>query len=344
MAPFEEDKKGNKYVIAIVDMFSRFTCLYAVNDITAKIVVEEALIPHMGIFGVPLELLSENGTQFVNDLIEEFSSLAGMEHIVTTPYSHQENSLVERTHRESLRHIRGFLYDENSKLQWNRCLPLIQRILNSAQLQSIGCSASQLVFANAVDTDRGIFIEFDKAEQKQMEISEYYAELIAQQAYLIDKAQKLLLQHDIQHSTTQTAKTPITEYATGSFVLLTRYTFGPKLDPVKLGPFRVVSSSGSTYVIENLINHKTKWIHVKYLQPFVYNPQTTNPEEVALHDDNSYFVEEILDYKGSKSRKNTLMFKVRWQGYSEEADTWEPWKNLRSNYQLHKFLASPFNS
>eukprot|EP01032_Pedospumella_encystans_P000352 gene352-393_t len=32
------------------------------------------------------------------------------------------------------------------------------------------------------------------------------------------------------------------------------------------------------------------------------------------------------------------MFKVRWQGYTEEDDSWEPYKFLRDTEQLHAYL------
>jgi len=34
-----------------------------------------------------------------------------------------------------------------------------------------------------------------------------------------------------------------------------------------------------------------------------------------------------------------LEFKVRWLGYPPEEDLWLPWKELRNNPKLHKYLA-----
>ena len=33
-----------------------------------------------------------------------------------------------------------------------------------------------------------------------------------------------------------------------------------------------------------------------------------------------------------------MKFRVRWLGYDETHDTWEPWDHLRHNAKLHEYL------
>ena len=68
--------RGNRYIIAIIDSFTRWIGLYGVRDVTAECAVD-ALIEHFGTFGCPAQLLSDNGSQFVNELIREFTKLIG---------------------------------------------------------------------------------------------------------------------------------------------------------------------------------------------------------------------------------------------------------------------------
>ena len=65
MGPLKEDERGNKYIIAIIDCFTRWIGLYPVRDVNAECAVD-ALIEHFGIFGCPAQLISDNGSQFVN--------------------------------------------------------------------------------------------------------------------------------------------------------------------------------------------------------------------------------------------------------------------------------------
>jgi hypothetical protein len=58
IGPLPIDEDGNMAIISITDTFSRFNCLYPVSDMTAETAVKwGALIPHIGIFGVPEQLV-----------------------------------------------------------------------------------------------------------------------------------------------------------------------------------------------------------------------------------------------------------------------------------------------
>ena len=68
IGPLPEDKDGNKYIINIVDSFSRYVNLFATKDATAK-TAAECLWKHVNVYGIPKSLLSDNGTQYVNSVI-----------------------------------------------------------------------------------------------------------------------------------------------------------------------------------------------------------------------------------------------------------------------------------
>ena len=56
--------------------------------------------------------------------------------------------------------------------------------------------------------------------------------------------------------------------------------------------------------------------------------------------DTEYEVEKILDFKLSKNKKK--LFLVKWKGYNEEYNSWEPEENLTNAKQiLKKFLSKP---
>jgi len=65
--PIEEDM--NKYIIVIIDSFSRFVLLYPSKDASAKSAAY-ALLNCIGLFGSPYEILSDNGKQYVNDIVK----------------------------------------------------------------------------------------------------------------------------------------------------------------------------------------------------------------------------------------------------------------------------------
>ena len=67
----EKDNDTPKYVIVIIDAFSRYVNLYAAKDTTAMAALS-ALTDWVTTFGCPSEIVSDNGSQFVNELISMF--------------------------------------------------------------------------------------------------------------------------------------------------------------------------------------------------------------------------------------------------------------------------------
>ena len=103
MGPFPPDEYGNTAIIVIIDTFTRYVFLYAVPDMTARSAMR-ALLIHNQIFGQPYQIVSDNGTQYCNEIIDELITIWGAEHLRTVAHSHEENGIVERANL-SLIHI-----------------------------------------------------------------------------------------------------------------------------------------------------------------------------------------------------------------------------------------------
>ena len=131
IGPLPEDEKGNKFLIAIIDIFSRFLELYPAVD-TSAISAADAILQHTGRYGVPSLLISDAGSQYVNEIISQYLSLMGTDHHITLAYSKQENGIIERGNKEILRHTKAIIFERSVLKTWTKSLPLVQRIINSS--------------------------------------------------------------------------------------------------------------------------------------------------------------------------------------------------------------------
>ena len=69
----------------------------------------------------------------------------------------------------------------------------------------------------------------------------------------------------------------------------------------------------------------------------MYDPLKTNPFDVARKDYLEFFVEEIIDMTGKIKKINGVQFLVKLR-FDSEANSWEPWKNVRDTEQGHVYL------
>ena len=99
---------------------------------------------------------SDRGSHFANDLIKEFLDLTDTPHNLTLAYSSQENAIVERVNKEINRHLKGLVFDTQSLVHYAKCIPFVQRIINSSVNKRTGASPASILFADKLDLNRGI--------------------------------------------------------------------------------------------------------------------------------------------------------------------------------------------
>ena len=158
---------------------------------------------------------------------------------------------------------------------------------------------------------------------------------IARQYTMITVTEERQLQSD-SHALVQYDER-ITEYPVHSYVLFTPPVGrSDKLLPRHRGPFQVMDKS--IYNIEDLVSGKRITTHIHNLRPFNYDPEHTSPLTVAQHNKQEFVVESILEHRGNRNRRSSLDFKVRWAGFGESCDSWEPYKSLMHVGQLHEYL------
>jgi hypothetical protein len=155
IGPLEEDANGFKYILTVIDTFSRWVMAYPMRSLESQEIVRN-LIWHFGIFGIPVELLTDQGSSLKSKLVTGIVQLLDIRHKISVAYSHQENGIVERWNHEVVRYLRAMVFDSNSVDNWSELLPLAQRICNAEVCESIGVAPAQIIFGSAINLDRSV--------------------------------------------------------------------------------------------------------------------------------------------------------------------------------------------
>ena len=346
MGPFPADDRGNIHILAIIDTFTRWIEFYPVKTTTA-IETAECMLQHIGRFGSPYQILSDNGPAYVNEVIDHLGRTMDAEWIYTIAYSKEENAIVERSNRETLKHLRAILNHRKVRNNWSRYLPFVQRIMNATIKETIGVAPGTLLFGNALRLDTNILRAPKGADEKPIEgkpLNQWLANQLDIQQTVIDVARETQLTIETKRFDTSQPAPATTILQKGSYVLVQdpEGTDKPKLMPVHPGPYEIMGHRGDRYELRNLVNNGMSFVHISRLRPFKYDPIHTDPTEIALQDKEEFVVERILEHQGNIQDKTNMRFLVKWKGYDESSNSWEPWYDkgagLRDNTVLHEYL------
>ena len=96
-----------KYLLTCIDRSTRWTEAIPLIDTTASSVAIAFVSGWISRFGVPVNVITDRGSQFESELFAEISSIIGFNHMRTTSYHPQSNGMIERHHRSLKAAIRA---------------------------------------------------------------------------------------------------------------------------------------------------------------------------------------------------------------------------------------------
>ena len=119
LVSMSETVRKNCYLLTVQDGFTRFASAYPICNKETGTVARVLIHEHFSVFGLPNQIHSDNGKEFVNRLwIELFSELKIL-HTKTPPYNPSSN-IVERWHRTILSILRTM--GREMQNEWASCL------------------------------------------------------------------------------------------------------------------------------------------------------------------------------------------------------------------------------
>ena len=136
--------KGNRYVLVIVDSFSRWTEACPLSNKTAVAVVDAFFQLIICRFGMPAVIHSDQSREFENHLMQQLCLLLGAHRTRTTPYHLASDGLFESFNRTL--HVLLAMFAGEHRDDWDDLLPAVMMAYRSRVHESTGFSLYRLMF------------------------------------------------------------------------------------------------------------------------------------------------------------------------------------------------------
>lgn len=273
--PLPETVNRNKWILIVEDVCSRWVELFPLQNATsmecAKLLIDEIFFR----YGVPRRMTSDNGVQFISEVMQQACHAMGVTQDLT-PLYHPESNPIERKNRDLKPQLAILVGQDHAS--WDAHLSAIRFAMNSAVTASTGFTPAYLTFGRELRTpldavtDMRAILEADNFVPSVTPYLKRIANALLQARDVHEKAQQQ------QKKYADEGRRDVPPYEVGDLVLLK--TEGqnsaargqtPKFIPRRDGPYRVheACSPVSYILVDPSSEEPIGKYHCSKLTPFV---------------------------------------------------------------------------
>ena len=188
MGPLPLSNKRNSYILVVGDYFTKWTDAIPMRNQTATTIAQKLVDRVITIFGVPMQLHSDQGRSFESHVFKEMCRILGIDKTRTTPYRPQSDGMIERANRTIISMLTSFVSE--NKRDWDEYLPLLMLAYHSSSHESTGLSPCEMVFGRPVVLPIDLVLGRVEPEIQEKYMSEYAYKLGQKLDKLHDFARK----------------------------------------------------------------------------------------------------------------------------------------------------------
>ena len=242
LGPLSRTPRGNSIILMLIDQFTKWVECYPLPDQSAELIAKTLVVELFSRFGLPLEIHTDQGSNFVGNLFTTLCLLLQVTKTRTTSYRPCSNGQIESMNHQLLQMIQC-LCERNIK-DWDIYLPQIAGAMRATVSRSTGFTANKLMLGREVNKPADLWFGVDKANKILQSPPDYVVRLekILKEAHRVArenlKSSVLYNKRDYDQQLYQTS------YNTGDLVYVLDPSNKPgvstKLQPIFRGPYLVV--------------------------------------------------------------------------------------------------------
>ena len=142
------ESQGFRYLLTMVDRFTRWPAAVPLKDISTESVVNAFAHGWIASFGIPQTVTTDRGSQFTSEVWAQLLSIWGIKRSTTTAYHPEANGLVERFHRRLKESLMALCGEERNEWYWK--LPMALLSIRTTLKPDVGASPADLVYGEGL--------------------------------------------------------------------------------------------------------------------------------------------------------------------------------------------------
>ncbi|KAF8748754.1 hypothetical protein RHS01_10600 [Rhizoctonia solani] len=326
--------EGYDAILVVIDSFSKFGHFIPTSKKVSAKGLANLFVTHIWkLHGLPVRTISDQGTTFTGKFLRALYQRLGIKPSFSLAYHPESDRQTERVNQFIKFYLRSYVAADH--LDWVKWLPLAEYAYNNAKHAATKKTPFELVYGrNPIMNPSTVPANVPEAD--------LVADTLAQEWQEAESALRMTKERMAR------PKGTIPEYSVGKKVWLdgknvVLRTNSNKLDPKRLGPFKVTEKI-SSHAYRLRLPDTLKIHDVFYVgllskarkspsQPF---PKKPPPE--TIEGEEEYEVEQIID---SKQQRGKWFYLIKWKGYGPEDNSWEPEELLEhSQEEIQRFNKS----
>ena len=264
LGPVQLSNNGNKYILVCTDYLSKFAITQATPNCSAetaaKFLVERVILQ----YGVPKQLITDQGTHFMSNVFRTVAARCGAKHITTTTYHPQSNGLTERFNATLVGSLSTYVNQQQT--DWDEYLPYATFAYNTATQASTQFEPFKLMYG------RDPMLPFDMPHTNSLLpiTNDYYQQLkrFLNQAKSSARC-NITRTQNLYKKTYDTGRMDLPRLKLGQLILVKQMMLKHlrKFSPKYYGPFKVVKHiSRLNYQVQHVADGHMETVHVSRIR------------------------------------------------------------------------------
>jgi transposase InsO family protein len=304
-------KRGNMFYLVLIDVATRFIFLRELPS-KSSYSVAQALLRLFCDIGFPKVMQSDNGGEFVNEVMTALKKISGIDERLISAYHHRSNGIAERAIQSTSNAVYKSIGGLNT--QWDDYLPHIQHAFNTRVIELHGSSPYSLMFGrapNGFSDYRDTELQLEKEEDRERRLIFLNSIVFPAVFEKVGRAHSKR-----QEYFAKTHRMLKEDFPSGAQVMVRDELKSAKHQPTFEGPFTVLRRKmsgnyelkgldGTTYV-------RSPWV-LKLVSPEIMKGINVSETLYAA-------VDHIVEHRDLQDGRR--QFRVRWEKQGPELDSW----------------------